>query len=185
MARLLEINPSILYFNYLCNLVHVEHLPDHQYFSLCSVFYNRAFRVIIRRDNNRERDGLALRRKFEEDTGVKLGGFSRKWCSFFEFLVGLSFRMADEVYDEDGIYDAEYWFYELINNLDLRGFDDYHFHDNDNMTVGRVIDRVNHRQFDYDGMGGLFPLYFPKEDQRNVEVAKQMTQYLFEHYKHK
>lgn len=185
MAKLVTVSPHILYFNYLCGLVHVESLPGHMYFSLCSVFYNRAFNVVIRRDNNRERDGLALRRKFEDDTGISLGQFPHKWCSFMEFLVALSFRMQDEVYDEKGIYDASYWFYEMIKNLGLVSFNDYNFHDHDNLVVGSTIDRINRRTFNYNGSGGLFPLYLPQEDQRNVEFAKQMTQYLFEHYKHK
>lgn len=182
MARLAS--PYHLYFNYLCALVHVESLPGHKYFSLCRVLYDKPFKVVVRRDNNRERDGYALRKKFEEETGVSLGDYLPDFCTFLEFLVALAFRMNDEVYDENSIYDPEYWFYELLDNLGFRSFEDDALLWREEYYVKATVDSINARNFDYTGKGGLFPLVHPRGDQRKLEVAKQMSQYLFEHYKH-
>lgn len=182
MARIAT--PYSLYFNYLCALVKVESFPGHKYFSLCRVLYDRPFVVHIRRDNNRERDGYALRKRFEEDTGVHLGDYAPDWCTFFEFLVALAFRMNDVVYDEENKYTPEYWFYELLKNLNFLKYEDDTVGSLEKYLIDATVDCVNARNFDYSGRGGLFPLLHPKGDQRRQEVAKQMSQYLFERYKH-
>jgi hypothetical protein len=63
----------------------------------------------------------------------------------------------------------------MINNLDMDWLDPDDILD--------CIDRFLSRKYDYNGVGGIFPLRKgASEDQRNVEIWYQMQSYLMENY---
>lgn len=94
-------------------------------------------------------------------------------ASFLEFLVALCRRLEFET-----DMDASSWFMELLENLDLKQFND-RVHLNQ-AYVESVLERVNWRTYSPNGGGGLFPLDNPSRDQRKVEIWYQLSAYILE-----
>jgi hypothetical protein len=119
-------------------------------------------------DDNRARDGLDLRRRFERETSIMLPDLGE--CTMLEFLVALSIRLNETVYDYNDPDRVSDWFGELIDNLEV-----------DRKSIDEIFQCLNGRTYDYNGgNGGLFPLENPREDQREIEVWYQMMAYLRE-----
>ena len=71
---------------------------------------------------------------------------------------------------------AGYLFFEMIDNLGLRGMTDSNY---DYDYVSFILDRFLYRQYDPDGKGGLFILRnHPEVDARSMEIWMQMNWYL-------
>jgi hypothetical protein len=88
-------------------------------------------------------------------------------------LVGLSRRLA---FETEG--DVPYWFWHLVNNMGLLGFND-----RSKFPQQEVEDRTSiviWRTYDPDGNGGLFPLRGTRNDQRKVEIWYQLSEYLLQ-----
>lgn len=126
-------------------------------------------------DDNRAVDGQELRPEFLHDEGITNPPEDWMWlgCSMLELLVALSRRLA---YEADGEPSA--WFWELIRNIDLYQYSDRYRFPLD--AIDEALDRIIWRRYESDGRGGLFPLQYPKEDQREVEIWYQMCAYLLE-----
>lgn len=132
----------------------------------------------IPNDDNRAADGRELRQEFLHETGISDPPANWMWlgCSMLEMMVALARRLA---FEGDG--EPRVWFWEMIRNIGL-----YHmtvkgknFPTNVDM-IDEVLDRIIWRNYNSDGSGGLFPLQFPGEDQRGVEIWYQMNAYLLE-----
>lgn len=150
--------------------------PTHTYWNLLKKLSTKPFVCIVERDTNRVEDGLELRERFLREsrvTGPDVQAWMELPCSVLEVMVALSERLA---FEGDG--EAYEWFWEMVRNL---GLDDY----NDrrrfsNRRVDETLDRFINREYEYNGHGGLFPLYDAKEDQRKVELRYQQAAYLLE-----
>lgn len=122
-------------------------------------------------DRNRLADGLEIRAEWIDATG-QVGEMGP--CSFLEVLVGLSRRMAWLTSEN-----AEGWGWQLLINLELDRMRD---------SLSRykirkardILDSVIWRTYEPDGTGGFFPLNYPPEDQRRVELWYQMNAYVIE-----
>jgi len=172
------------YFQWLCDLVQVDTM-EKSWKLLAMTLHNIEFYSLVDHDDNRGYDGEELREEYLRMTNYPRYLEINGECSVFEMLIGLARRLEFETCDpfdvkDDGDHVAE-WFWELLDNLGLKPFDDEHFY-----TFGgedEVKERVFiflARKYDSDGFGGLFPLEHPKEDQRDVEIWRQMSSYLFE-----
>ena len=130
----------------------------------------KEFVWLIPNDDNRLADGLELRREyFDQYISTDAEG-----ASVLEVLIGLSRRLAFVAEGE-----AERWAWRLIENLELtqcwdplgarklRDLDDR-------------LDALIWRTYHSDGQGGFFPLAWPEEDQRKVELWYQMNAYVEE-----
>lgn len=149
--------------------------PARGYFGLASVMAEREFEVVVPRDDNRVGDGRDLRLDFcrylriPSDVRDELGP-----CSFLEVLIGLSRRLA---FAAGG--SSEGWAWQLVTNLELHRMWD---------PIGRakaqkiahILDRCIRREYEPNGQGGFFPLAWPDEDQRQVELWYQMSAYIGE-----
>lgn len=160
------------YFLFLCSKV--DHDEERDFYGLLKQLHSIEFSEdtfkVIANDVNRIGDGLDVRDGFEN-------GDIEGPCSFLEFLIGLSYRIEDVI----GIpYEESFW--EMIDNLDLLEFDDDHLDLGECGTVDDTITIFLNRRYARNGVGGLFPLRNPKEDQRKVEVWYQMQAYLIENY---
>jgi hypothetical protein len=125
-------------------------------------------------DDNRAEDGRALRCEWANEEGADV---DHDWlslgCSFLEMLIGLSRRLA---FETEVVASA--WFWHLINNMGLLGY-----HDKSNFAEEDVDDRTSAviwRTYEYNGNGGLFPLRAPSQDQRQVELWYQLSEYLLQ-----
>jgi hypothetical protein len=76
------------------------------------------------------------------------------------------------------------WFWQMLENLGLAHISDKLYSSGPRMDsfIDNVIDRLIYRRYSPDGHGGLFPLEFPHEDQRGVELWYQLNAYLIERY---
>lgn len=147
------------------------------YWSLLRQLYIKEFVWIIPNDDNRVEDGRDLRIKFLEQCGLE--DVDPDWmglgCSFLEMLIGLAKRLSFE--DGRGV---AFWFWQLIENLKLDYLNDALFEDDDVEVVDEVLNTVIWRTYHYNGNGGLFPLRYPEEDQRDVEIWYQLNAYILE-----
>lgn len=137
--------------------------------------YRTEFIWWIGNDENRAEDGLQLRLEFEDvfDTKIDDQEWMELGCSFLELLMILSRRLSFE-----GGGEPRERFWELIDNLGLREYTDAV-----SMPVERIeeiLERVIWRTYNSDGDGGLFPLKKATQDQREVELLYQMSNYILE-----
>lgn len=153
--------------------------PAKTHWALLCRLYKTEFDYFVPNDDNRAEDGRELRYEFLDDIDEDA---PLTWldepCSFLEMMIGLSRRLAFEAGGQ-----ARGWFWHLMDNLNLRKYtDDLYDQRDDFMTgrINRVLERINRRDYEQDGSGGLFPLDNPREDQRDVEIWYQMNTYLLE-----
>lgn len=149
--------------------------PSATYWKLLKLLFTKEFVWIVPNDDNRIEDGKDLRYEFLDE--LEIHTEDRDWlglgCSMLELFIGLSRRLA---FDGDGL--ASDWFWELIDNLGLRSYNDRAKIPED--QVDEILNRIIWRTYNYDGSGGLFPLKHAREDQRDVELWYQMNAYLIE-----
>lgn len=172
------------YFHWLCEQVGAEQ-GAHSYWLLLGRLHALIFTPMIEHDENRESDGIELRDEFLREHGYPKYAELGEGCSFLEMMVALSERIefeTDTMYIEDrrGRMQA-YWFWEMIDNLGLDEMDDgaYWTYGGD-AHVDDIVETVVEREYDFDGRGGLFPLKYAVDDQRDVEIWYQMAAYLNE-----
>lgn len=128
---------------------------------------DKEFVWLIPNDDNRLADGLELRLEFFDESVD--GG-----VSVLEVLIGLSRRLAFVAEGE-----AEFWAWRLIENLELTKCWDP-------LSVRKIrdlddkLDALIWRTYHSDGQGGFFPLAWPEEDQRKVELWYQLNAYVEE-----
>lgn len=146
------------------------------YWNLFGQLYSTEFVWFVPNDDNRAADGRELRYEWAAGIGEKV---DPNWldlgCSFLEMLIGLSRRLAFEADDGN---DGASWFWHLIDNLGLLGFNDSsNFKPED---VEEITSAVIWRTYDEHGNGGLFPLQRSNNDQRQVEIWYQLSEYLLQ-----
>lgn len=170
-----------LYFEWLYSQVASvdDKSPAKTYWSLMKQLFTKEFVWTVPNDDNRVEDGRDLRLEFVEDTGIRVA--DRQWfdlgCSVFEMIIGVARRCAFEA-DQP----AKDWFWNLMDNLDLRRFNDSFYRKGLwQDVIDERMNRLIFRTYSFDGsFGGLFPLKNPERDQRDVEIWYQMNAYLLE-----
>lgn len=168
-----------LYFEWLYSQVASLRTRDktRTYLSMLRMMHNREFVWVVQRDDNRIGDALYTRQEFireytEEDLDSLWGTLG---CSFLEMLIALCHRL--EFSTDISVKD---WFWKLVENMDLAVARDSNFDEKMERHVEKAIERVIFRTYSPKGKGGLFPLKYPKEDQREVEIWYQMQAYMIE-----
>lgn len=164
-----------IYFDWLCaKVIDVRNsLPSITYWKLFKQLHTTEFVWLINMDENRAAYGKELRGEFLLAADAPDNPEWREFlgCSVFELLISLS-RDLDFQTDES----YQQWFWELLKNLKL---DRYHNASNFNpRTVDNILHKFIWRTYGYNGVGGLFPIKKPKQDQRNVEIWYQFFDYL-------
>ena len=172
------------YFHWLCEMVHIDQ-EGTSYWLLAKELHRVKFYSMVPHDENRASDGIELREEYLKEINYPRFVDICGECSVFEMLIGLARRMDFETGDpydfENSVDRTSYWFWEMIDNLDLIAFDDDSYVEYNGMDeVPKIIENFLERNYSRDGVGGLFPIYRSKEDQRKVEIWYQMNQYLNE-----
>jgi len=144
--------------------------PTYHSPAIFSIAWEMLYVPTIPNDQNRVSDGIDLRQKYGEQTGLGLPPVGA--CRMLEFLIGLAIRLNDADYDPTMPDRVGPWFWALMDNLRVIEADD--------PWIEESLEKINTRDYDYDGHGGLFPLRGPKENQREVEIWYQMQAYLME-----
>lgn len=160
------------YFDWLCSQVTTldSSRSSVEYWRLLNVLYSYPFTWVLEMDDNRAADGLDLHGEFTYQTGRTIGNFEPT-CSVLEMLIALA-RKAEF---QTGISTRD-WFWIMITNLGMDGFtDDTNVSE---LEIEEILETFIWRTYEPNGVGGLFPMQSPKEDQRKVEIWYQFHQYL-------
>jgi hypothetical protein len=148
--------------------------PARSFWLLTELLHITRFTWSVANDDNRIEDGKDLRMEFLD---IEAARRDRNWlgqdCSVLEMMIALSRRLEFEAGRT-----AYEWFWHLIENLDIRITDENFV--GSEYGVSRALKRLVDRTYRRDGVGGLFPLKHPDEDQREVEIWYQMAAYLLE-----
>lgn len=167
------------YFCWLVGLIGDSYIQCN-YQKLLWKLYQTEFIWELDYDRNRAMDGLALRDLYAESGGVVSGEWlPMPGCSMLEMMAALCKREEDYV-----MHDSRYgnrvsvWFWEMIQNLHLDIYDDYHWFEDE---VSRILDIFLHRRYAPDGTnGGAFPLMRATRDLRQTDLWWQMNAYMQE-----
>lgn len=145
------------------------------YWDLLGLMFEKEFISFVAHDENRVADGVDLRSEFCFQRELPTDCLKDAWPpSFAEVLVSLSRRLS---FDAGGR--ARGWAWTLMNNLELHRM-------SDPLTrrkikqVDDILETCIRRTYAPDGQGGFFPLAWPEEDQREVELWYQMAAYINE-----
>jgi len=146
------------------------------YTSLLHHLHQREFEWMIANDDNRIQDGFDLRHEaFDEMHLFPSAPLSTLGpVSMLEVLVALGRKMAFQVSGHPG---SCTW--RLINNMGLGKMSGI-IGPIRASRIEEACDRVIYRTYQSDGVGGLFPLEYPRQDQRKVELWYQMQYYVQE-----
>jgi hypothetical protein len=170
-----------LYFQWLYGQVALVDEQDESltYWTLFRQMFKTKFLWLVPRDENRLEDGKALRNVFLREQGIDKRDVDPGWieieCSFLELVVGLANHLE---FEAGGT--VPYWFWKLMENIDLRGYYDGVWVYPEDEVEG-ILYSVMFRQYNRHGEGGFFPLKEPCDDQRGVELWDQMSAYVLEH----
>lgn len=158
------------YFNWLC--AKVRKSPPPMYDDLFSILYQTEFVWVIPNDRNRAEDGKELRIDFLRELQWENDpGWFNEPCSVLEMLIAFAKRAYFQTDRQ-----TKDWFWEFIANLML---DDFRHVSQDQLSV---IEEILHtfvwRTYEPSGHGGIFPMRWPKHDQRRIEIWYQFNEYL-------
>ena len=172
------------YFHWLCEIICVDQ-GEESFWFLAKALHNIPYFWTVPNDDNRGMDGLRLRDEYVDDNPCNgiAGVIFNEPCTMLEMLVGLA-RRIEETMAEPGKDDqTPKWFWEMMENSTLDLYTDALYSDmNGERDVPKIVMDILDRRYKRDGKGGLFPLKFPKKDQRRVEIWYQMSTYLVENY---
>ena len=180
------------YFQWLCDTVRSDQ-NDKSYYNLLGMMYETPFEVKIDNDINRAVDGNEFKSAYildiygtEAPKDADLYFRPEQNCSILEMIMGISKRMAFELAeDESEDFDFYRYFWEIIENLGLKRYDDDQFGDNFircKIEIREILNKLNERKYKKSGEGGMFPLYRPQKNQKKVEIWYQMQAYINEQY---
>lgn len=169
------------YFEWLYSLVASvkQRNKSHTYRDLFRQLYSTEFLYFVPNDDNRAEDGRDLRIEFFQEAGLDYNDPEyQDWldlnCSMLEMLIALSRRLEFEAGGN-----ARDWFWHLLQNVNLSELNDRDGFSRDD--VAETLNRVVFREYDPDGVGGLFPLHYSEKDQVEVELWYQLCSYVNEH----
>ena len=159
------------YFLWLCEQVMLRQ-SDEDYSFLLRALHRKEFYWTVPNDDNRAEDGKDLRYEFVEEYDIFDYDVIKGPCTVLEMLIGLSRRF------DDGERVPAEWFWEMLENL----FDMEKCTNDvvDPAYLDHVLDRLLDRTYEFNGVGGIFPLENPQKDQRKVEIWYQMQAYIIE-----
>lgn len=148
-----------------------------RYSELLRVLFETDFVWTVSRDENRYKDGINLRYLYERETALSVVyAASNKPCSVLEMLVALA-DCCSRLASEPGYTDTPRWFWEMLRNLGLKTYSDQFFNYD---RVYEILTKWMKRKYSPSGLGGLFPLGHPVEDQRHQEIWLQFCSYVYE-----
>jgi len=167
------------YFRWLVPQIRGNERNDsgQSYNDLARILFSKEFVSIVNYDENRMADGRQLRRDFCHARRLPINTLD--WIestAFLEVLVGLSRHLE---FQAGG--DAHGWAWQLICNLELHKFSDP-LSPRKSKQAEEILETCIQRTYTPDGQGGFFPLAWPIEDQRAVELWYQMAAYVDEQH---
>lgn len=159
------------YFNWLCAKVQRDR-AKHIYVDLLRILYSTEFVWALPEDKNRAEDGLELRQDFLRESRERPNPhWFNQPCSVLEVLVAFANRASFQT--DISVRD---WFWEMLDNLDMGEY--RQVSRSDEVHIQEKLHNFIWRTYDPSGYGGLFPMRWPRSDQRKVEIWYQFCEYL-------
>lgn len=164
------------YFNWLYDIVCGKRFSKNiSYDNLLHCLHSINFRVVIKNDINRAKDGIDLRRRYFLNTNAD-SNMGEQPCTVLEMMVALAIRCEESIMDNPNIGDRTgQWFWSMINTLGLSNMIDKNF---DESYVREKIDIFLDREYEPNGKGGLFEIKHCRRDLRKIEIWYQLCWYL-------
>ena len=160
------------YFNWLCAKVLTPTIPV--YWDLMRILFRTEFHFVVNRDRNRAEEGRELREDFFREAYLKP---DPHWMSLPVSILEVLIAMARRAHFETN-QPVKDWFWEMLTNLGLDEFRQVSKSDED--VIEDILYRFIWRQYEPSGHGGIFPLRWPRRDQREIEIWYQFCDYLEE-----
>lgn len=158
------------YFNWLC--AKVLQTSGNMHVGLLRVLHNTPFVWLIPGDRNRVEDGCELRVYFlRASSWERDDSWYNQPCSVLEMLIGFADRAAFQT--DIPLQD---WFWTFLTNLKLEEY--RRVTTADKPRIDEILNTFIWRTYDRNGYGGMFPMRWPKHDQRKVEIWYQFCAYL-------
>lgn len=149
--------------------------PEKNYWDLLKLMFETEFVPLVPYDENREADGRELRAEFCHQRDLPLDALDElDSASFLEVLIGLSRRMSFAAGGH-----PRGWAWQFLVNLELHRMADP-LSRRKIKQAEDILDVCINRTYGPDGVGGFFPLAWPDQDQRKVELWYQMAAYIDE-----
>lgn len=164
-----------LYENFIGSITNKN--PNSTYWKLAHQLYTMPFTHHIRDDKNRAEDGKSLQDSFFEARNIQDVEINWQWreASVLEVLIGLAVRAAFETGEEPGN-----WFWKFLRHLDLHSYNDRVYSRIVEEEVDAIVRRWLDREYDKNGVGGIFPLKNARQDQTQINLWYQLQAYLLE-----
>ena len=172
------------YYNWICGIVCETKAKQCNFSKLLSYLHSVQFDYIIGRDGNRAEDGMDLRYRFGYENKINQVAIADilddRPCSVLEMMVALAVRMEDHImYDPDKGNQQSHWFWVMFDNLGLQPMTNSRFEEH-RADIYDIVDRLNYREYEPDGTGGLFVTTDPTKNMLEEEIWYQMMEYLKE-----
>lgn len=138
---------------------------------LFMMLHDMDFRYSVEHDENRALDGENLRWYYVSDGGdERIMDWARP-CTVLEMIIAVALHMENIT----GEMDIRYWFWRMLDNLDLSWMNDRKF---DSEYVYGQISNFLDREYEPDGRGNIIHIPRCNEDLREIEIWKQICWYL-------
>lgn len=145
--------------------------------------YDIPFTYKLALDEDRARDGIQMRYEYDFQFGRNDISVAEELygvpCSVLEMLVALAGRCYDEFlcgFPEDEVNNFVI-FWDMITTLGLKKYDNNHFIFDE---VHEKICNFCEKNYEKNGLGGIFYIKSSNFDARKVEIWWQMQRYLNE-----
>ena len=164
------------YFKWLIESIDPKHMIGKGYQPVFRKLYDTNFRWSSRfaDDENRARDGLALRERFAEIRHIDISeiGLLDKPCSCLEMMIGIASRIEYEILSMPGEENVPGWFWRFMDSLELLPENP---RISDPSYVTKRLDIWLDRKYERDGKGGIFVVKDGYFDMRKMTIWKQMN----------
>jgi hypothetical protein len=157
------------YFNWLC--VRVLERNGRMYYDLLGILHTTEFIWVVPQDSHRAADGIELRNDFLRESYRRNDpNWYAEPCSVLEMLIAFAKRASFQTGRP-----TRWWFWEMMSNLQLDQF--RLLRDEDVRIIKDILHRFMCRDYDSHGYGGLFPITITQNDQRDIEIWYQFSEY--------
>lgn len=166
------------YFIWLSDLVH-----RNGFNLLLFHLHETEFSYSIPKDQNRAKDGEALRYRFaidryRDESPNPIMDILDGPCSVLEMMIALSIRCEEDYMDDPNFGNrTSQWFWSMVVSLGLGAMHDGRY---DEEYVDYVLERFLNRCYEPNGRGGLFTVRHCDNDMRDAEIWHQLCWYLDE-----
>jgi len=162
----------------------VNNRKDKRFNRLLTILYNKEFYSLINYDENRAKDGTQLRNLWQSENKLSEEDIAFGVAKILEVLLGISKRVWHEIYGSkySEKLDPSDIFWILLDNLGLTKFSDEYLASGMFEEIDEILVRWVERQYNKNGVGGIFPVLRASKNMRNLELWDQMSLYIHENW---